>query len=354
MIRLQIEGLGEMGIPEKKRSIEAALADLAKCFNMIERLADIKERYLVGARGRQSLPMSHVLQSTAAFEAKDPRDKICGTLGIVHDCEALNIKPDYKISTGQLYAKVTEKVIVKEKSLKLLEAAGIGWPRSLSDLPSWTPDYTNLDKMITALPEDHSAKEADLVMNFTSDGKELHLTGHIVDVLTEIGSSDLQSHDDFPTWVLEVEKEFHARGTGEAFWRTIIGSHVQGKGTPEELLEDAKVFRSACASVLCSLGYDAQKKAKIHGFWNYAFLACSRRRFCVTSHGRFGLVPGGSKVGDQVCIVRGGQSPLLIRPLGRKMVTNGKYELVGTCYIHNFVKRGIFEGEFEEMEIVLV
>jgi len=108
------------------------------------------------------------------------------------------------------------------------------------------------------------------------------LSGHIVDTLKEIGSSEVKEYNDFLAWVLEVEKEFHEKGTGEAFWRTICGSNVQGKGTSEEVLVDAKVFKSACDSVLCPLDHDAQKRAQIHGFWNYAYIACSRRRFCVT------------------------------------------------------------------------
>jgi len=35
IIRLQIEGLGEINGQERKSAIEAALADLVTCFNMI-------------------------------------------------------------------------------------------------------------------------------------------------------------------------------------------------------------------------------------------------------------------------------------------------------------------------------
>lgn len=95
--------------------------------------------------------MSHVLQATAAFEATDLRDKIYESLGIVQDQKSLELEPDYEISTSELYTKVTRQVLFKEHSLQLLEAAGLGWPRSLTQLSSWCPDYTNLDKMIMAL-----------------------------------------------------------------------------------------------------------------------------------------------------------------------------------------------------------
>ena len=137
----------------------------------------------------------------------------------------------------------------------------------------------------------------DRKMKFTSGGKELCLIGHIVDILAEIGTSEVKTNDDFPPWVIDVETELHERGTGQAFWRTIIGSYMKGMGTTEQMLrvDDGKdlSLKSGCDSVLCSVSHEAQTKAQIQGFWNYAYLACSRRRFCITRDGRFGLVLGG-------------------------------------------------------------
>lgn len=46
MIRLQIEGLGDIGDEERKTSMEEALADLITSFNMIERLGRYKGKIL--------------------------------------------------------------------------------------------------------------------------------------------------------------------------------------------------------------------------------------------------------------------------------------------------------------------
>jgi len=65
-------------------------------------------------------------------------------------------------------------------------------------------------------------------------------------------------------------------------------------------------------------------------------------------------VPGGSRAGDQVCIVRGGQSPLLIRPLSQDGIMDSKYELVGTCYIHEIMKGKGLESGAEGKKLGLV
>ena len=71
--------------------------------------------------------------------------------------------------------------------------------------------------------------------------------------------------------------------------------------------------------------------------WTTAAARCLyERRFCVTEKGYFGLLPPGSRIGDRVCVVLGGQTPFLLRqhPL------NPTWELIGECYIH-----GMMDGE---------
>jgi hypothetical protein len=54
------------------------------------------------------------------------------------------------------------------------------------------------------------------------------------------------------------------------------------------------------------------------------------RRFCLSSAGRLGQVPGDSKFGDEICIFPGMKTPFVVRKdLGNK----GRYLLIGDCYI---------------------
>jgi len=64
------------------------------------------------------------------------------------------------------------------------------------------------------------------------------------------------------------------------------------------------------------------------------------RNLCVTERRCLGRVPHGSKVGDRICIFKGGSVPFVVRENA-----NGYYQLIGECYIH-----GIMDGEAMERE----
>lgn len=62
------------------------------------------------------------------------------------------------------------------------------------------------------------------------------------------------------------------------------------------------------------------------------------RRFCFTSNGRLGQLAPGSEPGDCICVLGGGEVPLVIRPTSGD--GKGMYKLIGECYLD-----GIMDGE---------
>ena len=89
---------------------------------------------------------------------------------------------------------------------------------------------------------------------------------------------------------------------------------------------------------------DAQKKpwGKRQPMWNYWHTVHSfasrlgNGRFLATERGYAGMGPGGLEVGDEVWVVSGVSTPLLLRRVEGKSV----YRLVGECYVH-----GVMYGE---------
>jgi hypothetical protein len=61
----------------------------------------------------------------------------------------------------------------------------------------------------------------------------------------------------------------------------------------------------------------------------------SKRRFCITQNNALACVPKGSRKGDIICVLFGGEVPYVLRPTG-----SGFYQVVGECYVH-----GIMYGE---------
>ncbi|KAL8732804.1 MAG: hypothetical protein Q9181_003819 [Wetmoreana brouardii] len=62
----------------------------------------------------------------------------------------------------------------------------------------------------------------------------------------------------------------------------------------------------------------------------------SKKGVAITQTGFLGLVPNWAKPGDRICWLMGGEVPILLRA----DITDGKYTLIGECYIH-----GAMDGE---------
>jgi len=64
----------------------------------------------------------------------------------------------------------------------------------------------------------------------------------------------------------------------------------------------------------------------------------SKRRFCRTSKGNLACVPPGTREGDLICILYGGEVPYVLRPL--RAGSTDLYAVIGECYVD-----GIMHGE---------
>ncbi|KAL8747764.1 MAG: hypothetical protein Q9190_000422 [Brigantiaea leucoxantha] len=73
-------------------------------------------------------------------------------------------------------------------------------------------------------------------------------------------------------------------------------------------------------------------------FWYEMLGVIKNRQFCTTKKGYMGWAPPGAKSGDRICILFGGQTPFVVRP-----VKQG-YELLGEAYVH-----GLMNGEALDM-----
>lgn len=74
-------------------------------------------------------------------------------------------------------------------------------------------------------------------------------------------------------------------------------------------------------------------------------IATYRRRFFITKEGRLGLGPSDTCVGDEVYLLRGGQSPFNLRDTAKPQILDPSllrseshntqyYRIMGDCYVH--------------------
>ncbi|KAI4185649.1 MAG: hypothetical protein L6R41_004006 [Letrouitia leprolyta] len=75
--------------------------------------------------------------------------------------------------------------------------------------------------------------------------------------------------------------------------------------------------------------------------FKYDFLRIARnRKFGTTKRGYIGWCPEGTKKGDRICLLFGGQAPFVVRNVGKE-----KWRLLGEVYVH-----GLMDGEGLAME----
>ncbi|EXA44155.1 hypothetical protein FOVG_05658 [Fusarium oxysporum f. sp. pisi HDV247] len=162
------------------------------------------------------MELGKLLRFLRWLKAKDPRDKVYGSLGIA--ASTYGIEPDYAISTVECYTRATFNIISGSRSLEIFGA--IRRPScietTLAGLPSWVPDwsydfssvpdeekgtsalhnpiiYENartpiILEMTDAFPEEKASKpNMSFNARLLSDGKTLMLKGIILHELDSVG-----------------------------------------------------------------------------------------------------------------------------------------------------------------------
>ncbi|KAK4502228.1 hypothetical protein PRZ48_005653 [Zasmidium cellare] len=73
--------------------------------------------------------------------------------------------------------------------------------------------------------------------------------------------------------------------------------------------------------------YEKNQQQVLRAFHAIA-VACSKRRFFVTTDGRFGIGPGGLADDDLIVVLYGGTTPFALRRVAKE-----RYRYVGACYV---------------------
>lgn len=89
--------------------------------------------------------------------------------------------------------------------------------------------------------------------------------------------------------------------------------------------------RQAFTSILGGFTFEYRQE------WFRVPLPAFGRRLCVTEGGYIGLVPAGAKQGQSIAVLAGCSTPYVLE---ESSSIEGKYQLVGECYVH-----GAMDGE---------
>ena len=301
--------------------------------------------------------------------ATDPRDKVYAYLNLAKDIST--VIPDYTASIQRVYTDFAKTYIKEEGNLEIICTHHRGY--NSINLPSWVPDWSicrravqnwTVNSQVQSIfsagyrPGSRSGQRLPSagLISF-EDTQSLLISGILIGKVSEAARSLDPSWFDTSDWVVglrswkpkDVETSTYLNGESKfsAFCCTIITDSTgflrfSGNFGMLSSLEDEvlKALSGAATSNLSRLSALLRRST-------YS------SRFARLSDGHFALIPNASEIGDDVCIVLGCSTPMILRknssyPLAGGLPKNsssgvsvsGTYQMIGPCYVH-----GVMDGE---------
>jgi hypothetical protein len=339
--------------------------------------------------------LTEAVDTFGFFAASEDRDKLFALLGLLK--EEYRFEPDYETPAAKVYSGITKNYIRKTGDLRILTSDLVyAAPAEGKDvLPSWVPKFntkSGIPSEPSALHDCSSTSEyyaysagksktlqGRMEVNQTlvpvnsparfCDFPELHgkhpephildLHGFLLDTVGLIPNSKLVIN-----WTLEnAIKAYHdAIADLTQKGKNPLRSETEIKGESFNVEELVDIYfdtlylgmPSRMLSIFEAVGIDMEKdkkdfqnlftdnldKTSATDDWRkirdtLRVLAC-QEKFALTSAGYFAMVPEKTLVGDIVCIIYGGEIPLVLREDSID-AGNKKYQLIGPAYIHGFM-----------------
>ncbi|CAN9157338.1 unnamed protein product [Alternaria alternata] len=300
-----------------------------------------------------------VLRACRKKLSENPRDKIFGVLGILPSDIRERLHVSYDTSVKSLYLEVARLIVCSTHRLEVMREA-IHFPVqiSLTDLPTWCPNWTQVPENSALSSDDFSAaSNRDAEYEFKDEFRKLEIKAVELDIIntTGVAVGTLCSLQDylmaFLNWrvlllshfdITEDEEVNHPRVND--FCKTL------SLGQPLEELEHC--WTTACYHVFSSwiqerfprlqLDSKFQQQGESDNFQTHeprSFIQkyfgdrMMGRTFCITRDGLMGMGTGFMSREDIVIVPFGCSTPIILRAEGE----SDEYRYVGDVYIHGYM-----------------
>jgi hypothetical protein len=298
--------------------------------------------------------------------ASDPRDHVFALVGLAQDGDQLTV--DYELSASDIFVETAKHILVKQKNLRFLAAAGMS-QRTNPKLPSWVPDMRTkpLQKplpysLLQSAPEfgatcfrNHLSLRCCKVGRVTMTGDSAPELPQDISRPAIVG---ITLHSTFFKWRRSMKAysaEFYAVGCvrqKEFVWPCLPESKHQAQYTDEySSCFELQLWFNFLASLLpvphsFSLFWEAVHVAywllllsMIIYYWikgkYYMRITfddvCFGRRLIGTDNRHVGLAPSDTEVGDEIFLLQDTSMLIVVRDY------NSKYMLVGEGYLCNYM-----------------
>ncbi|KAK3385762.1 heterokaryon incompatibility protein-domain-containing protein [Podospora didyma] len=355
-------------------------------------------RYILGGSRQEFSKMLDLVQLARAFACTNPRDKIYGMLGITNEDTSGGeyLTPSYDSSPGEVFRRYVLWEILHNKSLRVLGVSSDKDPAATEFAsPSWVPDFTRLDpaQRLTRFEKRAnyiaSLGHPNVEARVSEDGHTLYLKGKLIDTIHTVAAKptsrifDSVTSSDEDKQLLGNKKEVDnlARAwmkEAMGIWNAAVQRRIKDGGVARPLLTSdlwapnnknggeltaypehwtyflralicdrtdwgnfatvgdlpyvAGVVRSWAVGVPLGRMFSKAEQPRVQGTIQAMIHAGRSRRFASTGMGLAGFVPMRAQEGDHVAVLYGSNVPCVLRPTG-----DGKYSLVGECYMHGLM-----------------
>ena len=266
----------------------------------------------------------------------DPRDRVYALLSI-HDqgrlpnTMGLEIRPNYDAAVSQVYQQAARECINTNQSIELLQACELR-PDNPHNLPSWVPDISR-PRLAEAIMATYTAGRTFPVYDCCA-AEILHTRGRSMCSLktTNTFSEEHWTFLDICKTLLEsrplmsIEDPYVAGGSLlDAYCDALCAGRFIGKDKRticKQLLE--AIWNTDWGVAGLTVANNSRDTSNI---LERVFTYCKNRTLCTTEQGYIVLAPKYAKPGDQVCVLLGCWSSILLRPAGNR------WQVVGECYV---------------------
>ncbi|KAL8369744.1 hypothetical protein RB595_000196 [Gaeumannomyces hyphopodioides] len=393
-----LHGIGHRGccdvdglMPTVLRGLYESLGLGFERFHALESLGERAKQ----ERGGPALSLSYAAALCRPRHATDPRDKVYAFVGLSRGFPTSWI--DYSLSVGSTFEAAARECILFTKRLGILSFCHYSPevacnPMDIRDictqavsppLPSWVPDWTlQYDK-----PGQHKVARREETIDYwmTADAPRGWLASGVAACEAVIGQQDppghlgvsgrsfdnvallgkpyldpkMRYHETSHNWRLlsGVDKNpmspYVGGGSRLAAYRRVLAMNTSCYGKEkaynkdDDMAHDTWWFAQMCGlkDALEDMQDRPGELASLHLRCNELIMSCSiGRAFFISEKGYFGLAPSTAQVGDQICILAGGQTPYILHAVGEAVLPDSgtvpAFRVAGDAYVH-----GIMHGE---------
>jgi hypothetical protein len=302
------------------------------------------------------------------------RDKLFGLLGLAKDADAAMLNPDYTVPLETIVKRYARVFVQSEQTLQLLYRARISshperfpswipnwtsdpypstittWPRRTRSTPYVAATSLKLDAFLLSGNDSPLCVYGRVVDRIQHRGQNVSSTTVIRSYLSEIFKTVETVYGDLADEkMMEIKRTLpigNANKPSRGHWGIdkghtsfqALSQFLQQRDVPDERVE-SQVILSVQNPSLPSSSDLLHRRMQPYVFTaiDFADQFSAAAVVCVTKNQRVGIVPDRAQPGDEIVLFHGSEVPIVIR---FSLEKNGKYEVIGECYIH-----GLMYGE---------